>query len=229
MAIERLEPFRQALVELRRRLRDGGLEPGARITAKEVAESLRLSPTPARADHPRPDPGALPAMNPAIPKMGRAGWGALAALAALGLTARALPSLALVNESSSLPRGLYLRAPDQRLRPGAVVAVQPPPQGRRYLDGLGMPSGAPLLKRVAAVAGDRVCRRDADLDWPGGSVTAFARDRRGDGLPAWAGCRRLAADELLVLGDTTTSFDSRYFGPVRRAAVEGVYVEALTW
>jgi DNA-binding transcriptional ArsR family regulator len=48
MAIERLEPFRQALVELRRRLRDGGLEPGARITAKEVAESLRLSPTPVR-------------------------------------------------------------------------------------------------------------------------------------------------------------------------------------
>lgn len=48
MATERLEPFRQALVDLRRRLRDGGLEPGARITAKEVAESLRLSPTPVR-------------------------------------------------------------------------------------------------------------------------------------------------------------------------------------
>lgn len=48
MATERLEPFRQALVDLRRRLRDGGLEPGARITAKEVAEGLRLSPTPVR-------------------------------------------------------------------------------------------------------------------------------------------------------------------------------------
>jgi hypothetical protein len=44
----RLEPFRQALVDLRRRLREGDLEPGARITAKEVAEGLRLSPTPVR-------------------------------------------------------------------------------------------------------------------------------------------------------------------------------------
>lgn len=48
MTTEKLEPFRQALVELRRRLRDGGLAPGARVTAKEIADSLRLSPTPVR-------------------------------------------------------------------------------------------------------------------------------------------------------------------------------------
>jgi len=48
MAPERLEPFRQALVDLRRRIRDGALGPGARVTAKEVAEDLRLSPTPVR-------------------------------------------------------------------------------------------------------------------------------------------------------------------------------------
>jgi type IV secretory pathway protease TraF len=92
-----------------------------------------------------------------------------------------------------------------------------------------MPHAAPLLKRVAAGSGDHVCRQGADLEWRGGAVRALSRDRRGLGLPAWAGCRRLAADELLVLGDTPTSFDSRYFGPVRRTAVEGVYVEALTW
>ena len=48
MVPERLEPFRQALVDLRRRLRDGALEPGARVTAKEVAEGLKLSHTPVR-------------------------------------------------------------------------------------------------------------------------------------------------------------------------------------
>ena len=48
MAPERLEPFRQALFDLRRRLRDGELEPGDRVTAKDVAERLRLSATPAR-------------------------------------------------------------------------------------------------------------------------------------------------------------------------------------
>lgn len=48
MAPERLEPFRQALVDLRRRIRDGALGPGDRVTAKEVAQDLRLSPTPVR-------------------------------------------------------------------------------------------------------------------------------------------------------------------------------------
>lgn len=48
MTPERLEPFRQALVDLRRRLRDGALEPGARVTAREVADQLKLSHTPVR-------------------------------------------------------------------------------------------------------------------------------------------------------------------------------------
>lgn len=48
MATERREPFRQALTELRRRLREEILKPGARIAAKEVADDLRLSPTPVR-------------------------------------------------------------------------------------------------------------------------------------------------------------------------------------
>ena len=48
MTTERLEPFRQALVELRRRLRDGGLAPGDRVTAKDIADGLKLSPTPVR-------------------------------------------------------------------------------------------------------------------------------------------------------------------------------------
>jgi len=39
----------------------------------------------------------------------------------------------------------------------------------------------------------------------------------------------LRTDELFVLGDTPGSFDSRYFGPIRRAQVEGVYRETLTW
>lgn len=48
MATVRLEPFRKALFDLRRRLREGELGPGSKITAKEVADGLRLSPTPVR-------------------------------------------------------------------------------------------------------------------------------------------------------------------------------------
>jgi conjugative transfer signal peptidase TraF len=168
-------------------------------------------------------------MRPIPLKLAGPGGLGLAALAALGVAARATPPLALVNATPSVPRGLYVRALDQRLRPGAVVAVTPPPDARAYLQGLGMPIGTPLLKRVVAIAGEPVCRRDAELNWRGGAVRALTRDRRGARLPAWSSCRPLADDELLILGDTPTSFDSRYFGPVRRAAVKGVYREALRW
>lgn len=43
-------------------------------------------------------------------------------------------------------------------------------------------------------------------------------------------CRGLLApDERLLLGDTPDSLDSRYFGPVATARIEGVYREAWTW
>jgi len=168
-------------------------------------------------------------MRPGLLKIGRARWAALGALAALGLTVHALPPLALVNESLSIPRGLYLRAVDQHPGSGAIVAVTPPPDARRYLAALGMPAATPLLKRVAATGGEEVCRQGAELEWRARAVRALVRDRRGVALPHWSGCRRLGSDELLVLGDTPTSFDSRYFGPVPRSGVEGVYVEALTW
>lgn len=169
-------------------------------------------------------------MNAPASQIRRGGWALLAAptLAALGLAIH-LPPLALVNVSPSIPRGLYVRALDQRPRPGTVVAVKPPPVARRYLDALGMPATAPLLKRVAAVGGDAVCRRGAALHWSNRAAWAMARDRRGVVLPAWSGCRRLAPDEVLVMGDTATSFDSRYFGPIRRSGLEGVYLEALSW
>lgn len=139
------------------------------------------------------------------------------------------PALALVNESPSLPRGLYLRDPGAAIARGATVALAQPAGGRAYLGGLGMPADVLLIKRVAGVGGDRVCRRGGEIELAGRSLPVRGRDRRGVVLPQWRECRRLGADELFLLGDTPGSFDSRYFGPVRRDDVEGVFRESLTW
>jgi hypothetical protein len=48
MAGARAEPFHVAFVSLRERLQDGAYPPGARITAVDVADELRLSTTPVR-------------------------------------------------------------------------------------------------------------------------------------------------------------------------------------
>lgn len=138
------------------------------------------------------------------------------------------PALALVNESPSLPRGLYLRI-GATVERGAVVAIIQPAAVRSYLMRLGMPGDVLLLKRVAAVEGDLVCAGFGIVRTPGRQVQTLDRDRQGAALPVWRDCRRLARDELFLLGDTPGSFDSRYFGPVLRGEAVGVYREVLTW
>jgi type IV secretory pathway protease TraF len=50
------------------------------------------------------------------------------------------------------------------------------------------------------------------------------RDSCGVTLPRWTGCRRLGTSELFVFSDRVpNSFDSRYFGPIDRTSVVGVY------
>ena len=145
------------------------------------------------------------------------------------LIADQTPALALVNESPSVPRGLYLRQPGGAVERGAMVALPQPPIARRYLGALGMPAEVLLIKRVAAVGGDPVCRQGSAVLLPGRVAHVLDRDRRGAALPGWTGCRRLAPDEFFLLGDTPGSFDSRYFGPVRTRDLEGVFRETLTW
>ena len=154
---------------------------------------------------------------------------AVFALACLGMAAHHAPALALVNESPSVPRGLYLREPGAAPARGDLVALPQPPTARLYLEGLGMPADVLLIKRVAATGGDRVCREGGVVQTPGRRAVVQPRDRRGIVLSGWAGCRRLAADELFLLGDTPGSYDSRYFGPVRVSRVDGVFREIMTW
>ena len=154
---------------------------------------------------------------------------AVFALGCLALIGEHVPALALVNESPSLPEGLYARRFGAEIERGVVVAIPQPAAARAYLGELGMPGDAALIKRVAAAGGDRVCVEGAQLLTPDGVWTVRSRDRRGAILPRWSGCRRLAPDELFLLGDTAGSFDSRYFGPVARSEVLGVYQEVLRW
>ena len=137
-------------------------------------------------------------------------------------------ALALINESPSLPRGLYLRGSGEP-EIGSVVALPQPVSSRAYLESLGMPADVLLIKRVAARGGDMVCREGLAVQTPVRQVEAHDRDNQGTTLPVWSGCRRLAYDQFFLLGDSPGSFDSRYFGTVDRAEITGVYRGVLTW
>lgn len=133
--------------------------------------------------------------------------------------------LLLWNRTASEPEGLYLRHAGP-VTVGALIAFPAPSAAFPYADGhLAYLRRVPILKHVAAVAGDQVCTANDRLEINGRvRATILLQDRRGVALPRWDGCRRLGDGEVFVFSDRIpNSFDSRYYGPVRAQQVLGVY------
>ncbi len=143
----------------------------------------------------------------------------------LGLSALAPPEKRLVwNASASVPIGLYSIGPVGKLELTDLVLARPPEPLATFLDeGRYVPRGVPLLKRVAALPGQRVCRDGAALTVDGVTFAeARERDNRGRELPQWHGCRALADGEVLLLNwDEPDSLDGRYFGPLPVSSIVG--------
>ena len=93
------------------------------------------------------------------------------------------------NATASTPVGLYAVQPDRHPAVGDLVVVRPPEPLAAFLaEGGYLSCGVPLLKQVAAVAGDTVCRSGATVTIDGIAVaTAHQHDHWGHPLPAWSG------------------------------------------
>jgi conjugative transfer signal peptidase TraF len=133
------------------------------------------------------------------------------------------PPQIIWNASPSVPVGLY--AVDHLPRPqrGDLVIVTPAPRLARYLAQRGyLPLGIPLLKHVAALPGDTVCRF-ASVITINGHIAAIAqeRDRQGRPLPNWQGCRHIDQEEFFLLNTAADSLDGRYFGVTPSSALTG--------
>jgi type IV secretory pathway protease TraF len=86
---------------------------------------------------------------------------------------------------------------------------------RRYL-----PRNVPMVKRVAALSGDTVCRAGSAVRVNGEfAATALDHDSLGRALPHWTGCFLLGRSDVFLLTAPPHSFDSRYFGAVLRASL----------
>ena len=148
---------------------------------------------------------------------------AAAAIGALAAAARNPAPLLVWNASASAPVGLYrieFRTPER----GDYALITPSGTledlifDRRYL-----PRDTPLLKHVAALGGDEVCRRGAAVFINSvHAADALAVDSAGRILPAWTGCVRLSDDEVFLLNAHPQSLDGRYVGPTPLDDIVGV-------
>lgn len=133
-----------------------------------------------------------------------------------------MPTKLVYNASPSAPVGFYWIGSGPTRRADYVAAVLPEAMAalaghRGYL-----PMGMPVIKRVAGLAGDEVCRAGAEVRINAALIaTAHDRDPAGRVLPVWQGCRVLADGELFLLNAHPGSFDGRYFGPLPRDLVIG--------
>lgn len=167
-------------------------------------------------------------------------WRMLATCGASALLTGALGAAWLVglrvNDTASMPRGLWkLSNADAPLRCGEIVVVCLPDTvmvreaaARGYIQAGNCPNGRePLVKPVAAVPGDLVTVTPQGVAVDGQPVENTAplvRDSAGRPLrPVPAGAYEVMPGQIWLLsGHDPRSFDSRYFGPVPAANVQGV-------
>jgi len=158
------------------------------------------------------------------PRVGVLGCGFAAILALLEASHDPRDAAFVWNVTSSAPIGLYRVHMAKTLHRGDVVLVMPPEwvqrlaAARRYL-----PEHIPLVKRIAALAGQKLCAKNGIILIDDKPVAARLRvDSSGRALPAWQGCHTLHSNEVfLLMKDVRTSFDGRYFGPVPVSSVLG--------
>jgi conjugative transfer signal peptidase TraF len=158
---------------------------------------------------------------------------AMLSIAALGATELAHPRPRLIwNATPSAPVGLYRVEAAVALRRGDFVLAWLPAAARRLAaERHYLPVDVPLVKRIAALAGDTICREQARVTINGIAVaTAPRADSHGRALPHWSGCRTLGQNEVfLLMPSVPDSFDGRYFGPIETSAVIGKLVPLWTW
>jgi conjugative transfer signal peptidase TraF len=157
------------------------------------------------------------------------------AILVAGLVGADMAGLRL-NVTPSMPVGLWRMVPDRApLRRGEIVVVCLPDTAlaqvgaaRGYIPSGSCPSGLePLVKPIAATAGDVVAVSAAGVAVNGQAVhdtAQLAQDSAGRPLMAVAaGAYPVAPKEVWLLsGHDPRSFDSRYFGPVPEANVQGL-------
>ena len=148
--------------------------------------------------------------------------GAGLALAGLQLSVVSSVPVLVWNASQSVPIGLY-RIEAVQLKLHDLALVQLPADAARLADQRGyLHLTHFVLKPVAALTGDWVCRFDNSITVNGrAAATAQSSDGAGRPMPSWQGCHRLRQGQVFLLSDPPGSFDSRYFGPVGGAQVIG--------
>ena len=163
----------------------------------------------------------------------RRGWLITGAMAC-GLTLSAMiwsPRESLIwNRTGSAPQGLYWLS-DAPFTHGQWVVVSARSGQAQWAEEQGFVGRDwPLLKQIAGLAGDKICRCGDEISVDGTVIAlAVKRDALGRNLPSWQGCLVLGEDEIFLLNQHPRSLDGRYFGVTQTSDLEGTARLLFEW
>ena len=130
-----------------------------------------------------------------------------------------------VNIEPSVPYGVYrLHAVSEPLTRGTLVLLPVPGNVQRWHS-----RWVPLLKPIAAVAGDVVCVDDDGLHIGTEAYGRVYTEAGGSRLPHITGCLTVGEGEVFVASQGYRSLDSRYFGSVRVQDLTAWATPVLVW
>ena len=133
------------------------------------------------------------------------------------------------NRTGSAPEGLYWRS-NEPFTPGRWVIVSARSVDAQWAEAHGFVGRDwPLLKRIAGIAGDEICRHGQMISINGDTVaSAHLVDPSGRNLPDWQGCVRLLETDVFLLNAHPDSLDGRYFGATKLEDLDGAAIPLFT-
>ena len=125
------------------------------------------------------------------------------------------------NYSPSMDTGIYKKTQPDKIEKGDIVIFKIPKNAEEYIHGRNyLPqTTTKLLKRVAGIPKDKIEIKDKKLFINDRFVKEVKeRDTKGFPLPKIENTI-LGENEYFLLGDEINSFDSAYFGAVKREQI----------
>lgn len=128
----------------------------------------------------------------------------------------------ILNLSSSVPLGVYFLNGSENYMRGDLVLFDVPDNAKSLIYGRGfLPEGWPLIKKIGALPGDRVCI-DETLTINGTILGPVLKaDNKSRALPQMRGCFSVAPGYFFPIATTARTIDGRYFGPVAINTIKG--------
>ena len=133
-----------------------------------------------------------------------------------------------VNLTDSVPRGVYVRVPKNKIMRGDYIIYEPTEKIQKIMIANGWSKGKEkFLKIAVGISGDKYEIGENFIVNRKNLGRVFAKDSSGHELPKIYGKYEVAEGEILPAGTNVKSFDGRYTGTIKESEIEAKVVPII--